>query len=122
MTLNDLVVWATVGAFIVPLISLAFSARRWLVIRGNELKTRRFETYHRLVHSVSTGASEHGQMKLASQLAFLYELRNFPEYATLTHAVLGLLRNEWAEREAGTKKAELMKGIDDTLSFLSCSR
>ncbi|MES2687146.1 MAG: hypothetical protein V4706_10010 [Pseudomonadota bacterium] len=118
MTLNDLALWATLGAFIAPLIALAFSARRWLVIRGYELKAERFQTYHRLVHNISVGASEFGPMKLTSQLAYVHELRNFPEYAQLTQTVLGLLRKDWGAREDGDKKLELLRGIDATLAFL----
>ena len=117
MTLNELAVWATLGAFVAPLVALAFSARRWLAIRGSELEAERFKTYHQLVHSISAGASEYGPMKLTSQLAYVYELRNFPEYAALTETVLGLLRKEWGAREDGDKKLDLLKGIDDTLAF-----
>ena len=115
MTLNDLAVWATLGAFIVPLISLAFSARRWMAIRAAELKAARFQTYHGLVHSISSGANERGVMKLASQIAYIYELRNFAEYAQLTKSVLTLLRNDWIERETGQMKVELVKAVDETL-------
>lgn len=115
MTLNDLAVWATVGAFIFPLVSLAFSARRWLAIRDAELKAARFQTYHGLIHNISSGTSERGAMKLTSQIAYLYELRNFPEYAHLTRTILTLLRKEWAEREAGQMKVELVKAIDEAL-------
>lgn len=118
MTLNDLVVWATLGAFVVPLVTLVFSAHRWLAIREAKLKAERFQTYHRLVHSISVGASEHGSMKLTSQLAYIFEIRNFPEYSQLTERVLSLLRKEWGEREDGDKKHELLKGIDETLAFL----
>lgn len=118
MTLNDLAIWATLGAFIVPLISLAFSGYRWLGIRESELKAVRFQTYHRLIHNISVGKSEHGSMKLASQLAYIFELRNFPEYAALTIDVLRLLRKEWSEREEGEKKDELLKGVDATLTVL----
>lgn len=118
MTLNDLAIWATLGAFIVPLISLAFSGYRWLRIRESELKAVRFQTYHRLMHNISVGTSEHGSMKLASQLAYIFELRNFPEYAALTIDVLRLLRKEWSEREEGEKKDELLKGVDATLAAL----
>lgn len=118
MTLNDLAVWATLGAFVAPLVALAFSAHRWLAIREAELKAERFQTYHRLVHNISVGVSEHGQMKLASQLAYIFELRNFPEYSSLTEKVLSLLRKEWGERENKDKKHELSKGVDETLAFL----
>ncbi len=118
MTLNDLAVWATLGAFIVPLIALAFSARRWLTIRSTELKSERFQTYHKLVHSISTGTNEYGVMKLTSQIAFVFELRNFLEYSELTKTVLGLLRKEWGQKEDGEKKTELLKAINETLAHL----
>jgi hypothetical protein len=118
VTLNDLAVWATLGAFIVPLISLAFSARRWLAIRDAELKAARFQTYHGLIHSISSGTNERGVMKLTSQIAYIYELRNFPEYAHLTKSVLSLLRNEWMEREADQMKVELVKAVDETLAHV----
>lgn len=118
MTLNDLTVWATLGAFIVPLISLAFSARRWLAIRDAELKAKRFRTYHGLVHSISSGTNDQGAMKLTSQIAYVYELRNFPEYAHLTKNVLTLLRNDWVEREVGQMKVELVRAIDETLAHV----
>ncbi len=118
MTLNDLAVWATLGAFIVPLIALAFSGYRWVVIRESELKAGRFQAYHRLIHNIIVGASEHGSMKLASQLAYIFELRNFPEYAALTLDVLRLLRKEWSAREEGEKRDELLKGVDETLAAL----
>jgi hypothetical protein len=118
MTINDLVNWATLGAFVVPLVALAFSAHRWLAIRETELKAERFQTYHRLVHNISVGASEHGAMRLASQLAYIFELRNFSEYAPLTEKILSLLRKDWDEREEGGKKQELLKSIDETSAFL----
>ncbi|KQO26307.1 hypothetical protein ASF11_00910 [Acidovorax sp. Leaf76] len=118
LTLNDLAVWATLGAFVIPLISLAFSARRWLTIRDTELKAARFQTYHVLVHSISSGTNERGIMKLTSQIAYVYELRNFPEYAHLTETVLTLLRKDWTDKEASQVKTELIKAIDQTLAHV----
>jgi hypothetical protein len=115
VTLTDLANWATLGAFFLPLITLAFSARRWLTIRETDLKASRFQTYHALVHSVSSGKSEYGEMKLTSQIAYIYELRNFPEYADLTETVLGLLNKNWEELEKGENKIEILKASEQTL-------
>ena len=55
-------------------------------------------------------------MTNVSQLAYIYELRNFPEYKHLTETVLGLLRKQWEDEEM---KPELWRAIDDTLLALS---
>lgn len=117
MTLNELAVWATLGAFILPLISLAFSGKQWLSIRDTEFRTQRFQTYHVLIHSISTGMNG-GVMKLTSQIAYIYELRNFPEYSEVTEITLELLRKEWGERETASMKRELLEAIDGTLAHL----
>lgn len=57
-------------------------------------------------------------MKLASQIAYIYELRNFPQYSEVTQTSLGLLRKEWGERETGSMKRELLDAIDGTLAHL----
>ena len=57
-------------------------------------------------------------MKLTSQIAYVYELRNFPEYAQLTQSVLALLRKEWTDKEEGQVRVELIRSIDETLADL----
>jgi hypothetical protein len=121
MDLNGLATWATIGAFILSIVSLAFSAHRWLAIRKLELKAQRFEIYHGLVHSASSGTIDHGPMKLTSQVAYVFELRNFPEYSSLTETVLRLLRVQWGDSEIGQMKRELIRAIDDTLAHLQKS-
>lgn len=118
MTPETLALWASWGAFILSLATIAFSAYRWVRIREKELKAERFQTYHRLLYNISAGESEHGPMKLTSQLAYIFELRNFPEYSSPTEKILSLLREQWGTREQGETKDELLKGIDETLAFL----
>lgn len=118
MQLNDLAAWASVCALMVAVVSIAFSARRYLDIRGSDLKKDRFATYHRLIRTVSAGSDEHGIMKLVSQLAYVYELRNFPGYGDLTRELLSHLREEWARGEDDLRKAKLLEAIDETLAFL----
>lgn len=118
MTLNDLAAWASVIALLVTVGSIAFSARRYLHIRETELKKDRFTTYHRLVRTISAGSDEHGVMKLVSQLAFVYELRNFPEYGDLTQKLLTHLREEWTPGETEHRRAKLHEAIDGTLANL----
>lgn len=57
-------------------------------------------------------------MKLVSQLAYVYELRNFPEYADLTEKLLTHLKADWAQSGDPQKNAKLSEAIDDTLKSL----
>lgn len=118
MALNDLAAWASVLALLAAVLPLSFSARRYLVIRNAELQKERFDSYHRILRVASAGSDERGVLKLVSQVAFVYELRNFPEYTDLTEKVLGMLREEWARGEDGERKTRLVEAIDETLAHL----
>ena len=61
-------------------------------------------------------------MKLVSQLAYVYELRNFPEYGDSTEKLLKTLRKEWAEGEEGPKRVTLHEALDETLAHLQRGR
>ncbi|WP_331775448.1 hypothetical protein [Sulfurospirillum sp. 1612] len=121
MTLSDYASIATIGAFLVTLISLAFSAKRYLDIRTREEEVFRFKTYHRLLKTISKGSDENGILKLVSQVAYIYELRNFPEYKDLTKKTLNQLRKEWSHDEASDIKPLLKEAIDDTISVIEAS-
>ncbi|EGQ9833465.1 TPA: hypothetical protein ACN36G_004487 [Vibrio parahaemolyticus] len=123
MSLNDLASWATIGAFLISIISIAFSARRYLAIRDKELASERFVTYHDLIKAISKGQDRDGQLKMVSQLAYIYELRNFPEYASLTKATLLKLSEEWQTNNPERKKdSALNKAIDETILALGESK
>ncbi|MGE0331064.1 MAG: hypothetical protein AB7P37_10240 [Ramlibacter sp.] len=116
--LNDLAAWASVLALLAAVIPLTFSARRYLTVRSEELRKDRFDAYHRILRIASAGSDERGVLKLVSQVAFIYELRNFPEYADLTETVLEMLREEWARGEDAERRRKLHAMIDDTLAHL----
>ena len=118
MSLSDAASIATIAAFLVTLISIAFSARRFIIIREKEQESQRFTTYHRLIKTISKGSDEEGVLKLASQLAYIYELRNFPEYSDLTENLLNRLRVQWSKNEAGDTLEQLKEAIDDTLAYI----
>ena len=118
MALNDLAAWASVLAVLAAVVPLAFSARRYLTIRNAELRKERFDAYHLILRTASSGSDDRGVLKLVSQVAFIYELRNFPEYGDLTEKVLGMLREEWGRIESGERKVKLLEMIDETLAHL----
>lgn len=57
-------------------------------------------------------------MSLASQTAYIYELRNYPEYSALTKSIFKLLLEQWEEAEKPETIAILKTSIDDTLANL----
>jgi hypothetical protein len=123
MNLTDLASLATIITLVISLLSLSFSARRYMQIAQRELEKHRFETYHKLLKTVSIGGDECGTLKLVSQIAYIHELRNFPEYSELTQTCLKLLRSEWGQREVGRPtKTPLLKAIDDTVSYLEANK
>lgn len=113
---------ATIGAFLVTLISIAFSAKRYLNIKSREEEVSRFETYHKLLKTISKGSDEDGILKLVSQIAYIYELRNFPEYKELTKKTLNKLKEEWSKNGPPNTQPSLKEAIDDTISYIEASK
>lgn len=116
-SISDIASIATIGAFLVTLISLAFSAKKYLDIKKREEEIIRFETYHKLIKTISKGTDEDGLLKLVSQLAYIYELRNFPEYKVVTINTLHILEDDWSKNNKKQQK-QLKISIQDTICFL----
>ncbi|WP_036302802.1 hypothetical protein [Methylotenera sp. L2L1] len=114
--LNEIGVACTVLAFLFSLIVLAFSAFRYVSLRRDELKNQRYDQYHELLLKISRGTDTQGLLKLASQRAFIYELRHFPEYSSLTKRLLESLLNEW--KEDTEKNVKLTFEVQDTIKAL----
>lgn len=114
--LNDIGVAATVLAFLLSVMVLAFSAFRYVSVRRDELRNIRYGQYHELLLKVSRGMDEKGLLKLVSQRAFIYELRHFPEYSALTRRLLESLLSEW--KEDPERSAKLTFEVQDTIKAL----
>jgi hypothetical protein len=93
--LTDIGTIATILSLLVAVAVLAFSAFRYVTVRRDELRNQRYERYHYLLRTVSSGFDAAGPLKLMSQRAYIYELRHFPEYKLLTTRLLLSLLEEW---------------------------
>lgn len=119
MNLGDFASVATIAALVVSLVSLAISGHHYIDMRKREQKHEMFTIYHGLIRNISRGTDAAGPLKLASQLAYIYELRNFPEYADLTKSILMLLRTEWKQNDPDNpNNRRLSAAIDETLAYL----
>lgn len=62
---------------------------------------------------------EHGPLKLVSQLAYIFELRHFPQYGELTQKLLEKLHSEWAQNSPNDPNNEVLaEAINETLVHL----
>ena len=111
-----IVVALAIATFLVSLLSLAWSAWRFVEVRREEQAQRRFENYHKLIGELVGGVRTNQQMKLDSQIAVVFELRNFPEYGEVTIRILKSLREEW--ENVGTKP-RLLDEMDRAITALS---
>lgn len=117
LNMNNIGTVATILAFVISIVVLAFSAYRYVTIRRDELKDKRYGKYHQLIRDISTGSDGAGRLKLASQRAYIYELRHFPEYRVLTRRVLASLIEEWGG-DTDNKSNILRFEIQETLNAL----
>jgi len=106
---------------LVPLVAICFSAWRYLSDRRETSAREQFHLYHRIIAEISRGADDRGiAHKLVNQLAYIHELRNFPEYGALTCDLLTRLKLEWQSNEPIDRKKTdvLAAAIEGTIAHL----
>lgn len=115
-----LVIIAVIIAFlalVLPLVSLAFSAHRYTKVRQSELKQQRYTNYHDLIHRLVSKDEKGQYRKLDSQIAVIYELRNYQEYRHVSIRILEGIQKQW--KNEGVER--LLEEISLTLSELKRS-
>lgn len=75
-----------------PLAVAAFVHQRQ---RRAELRFKRFELYHDLIRRLVEPDQPGAEMRLSRQMAVVFELRSFPEYAEITNRILLGLLTTW---------------------------
>lgn len=78
--IQDYAAVASIAVLLISMISIAFSAWKYLNIRTREQEKERFESFHRILKLISLGRDDIGPLKLVSQIAYIYELEKYPEY------------------------------------------
>jgi hypothetical protein len=100
----------------ISLITVVFGFIKYLDQRNREERTRRFELYHGLMRTVSAfGKANDDSIPLTQQLAAIYELQHFNDYAYASVPILEHLREVYMKREC---PSVLMRAIDQTLRTL----
>ncbi len=94
-------------------ISFVIGLLKYLDQRAREERTKRYELFHELMRQISAvGEKADEGIPLTQQLAAVYELQHFKEYAYSATPILEHLRGFYVARNA---PAVLLKAIDDTL-------
>jgi hypothetical protein len=118
LTIQDYAAIATIAALLISMVSIAFSAWRYLNIRSQEMEKERFETFHNMLKLISKGRDDIGPLKLVSQIAYIHELNKYSEYKATSKQCLRMLRKEWAAKEPAETKKDLLQAIDEVLAEL----
>jgi len=97
-------------------ISFVIGLVKYIDQRNREERTKRFELYHDLMRRVAAhGERPDETIPLTQQVAAIYELQHFKEYAYASVPILENERNVFTERKG---PALILKAIDETLKVL----
>lgn len=97
-------------------ISFVVGLVKYIDQRNREERTKRFELYHDLMRRVSAkGERPNENLPLTQQVAAVYELQHFKDYAYASVPILENLRIELAEKNAPSL---LLNAIDETIRAL----
>jgi hypothetical protein len=97
-------------------ISFVVGLVKYLDQRNREVRTKRFELFHDLMRRISAFGEREGEgVPLTQQVAAVYELQHFTEYAYASVPILEHLREFYAQRDA---PEVLLHAIDNTLKVI----
>jgi hypothetical protein len=93
-------------------VSFVIGLLKYLDQRAREERTKRYQLLHGLMRHISAVGEKADEGIPLTQLAAVYELQHFKEYAYAATPILEHLRGFYVARNA---PAVLLKAIDDTL-------
>ena len=80
------------------LIPFAWTVISYIHAKRQELREKRFETYHELIKQLIEGNTPESGLFVDRQIAVIFELTNFKEYYPVTQRILSGLRTTWLEK------------------------
>ncbi len=103
-------------AAIPAILALGVPAWRYVSDHRESHRQKRFENYHQLVAELVAGRPGQAAPKLDSQIAIVFELRNYPEYRDLSQRLLQGLQNDWPESKENARLHDEMRLTQSALS------
>jgi hypothetical protein len=97
-------------------ISFVVGFMKYIDQRNREERTKRFELYHDLMRRVAAkGEGTEKGLPFTQQVAAIYELQHFKEYAYASVPILEHVRTEFADKKPPPL---LLNAIDETIRAL----
>jgi hypothetical protein len=111
---------ASVLGVIIAIVPVVWGAMTYLAQKRQELRAKRFETYHLLIKRLVEREDKNLPMMLDRQLAVVFELRNFQEYYDPSLRIIKGLRDAWAGQYGPKdKNKRLIEEMDATISWMN---
>lgn len=99
-------------------LSFVIGLIKWVDERNREREERHYESFHKMV-CLASGVDESGRvLKMAQQVAAIYQLQRYKQYSYASVPVLQLLLFEM-RGEQDPRLEHLTKAINETISKLS---
>jgi len=99
------------------IISFIIGLIKWIDSRNRDIEQKQYEAFHNMVRTAS-GIDESGKtVKMAQQLAAIYQLQAYKKYSFASIPVLEHLKYETTNTK-DTRAEPLIKAFDVTISVL----
>lgn len=99
-------------------ISFAIGLIKWIDQRSREEEQKRYEAFHKMV-CIASGVDETGRtVKMLQQIAAIYQLQAYKQYAFASVPVLELMQFEYGKTDDDRSKY-MEKAISKTMSSLT---
>ena len=101
-------------------ISFVIGLFQWIDQRNREQKQKEYEAFHRMV-CLASGVGESGEsIRMVQQIAAIYQLRAYKQYAFASVPVLELMQFEWGQiHDKDVRSDHMEKAVSETISALS---
>ena len=91
---------------------------KWIDQRNRDMEDKRYQSFHRMV-CLASGTDETGRtIKMVQQVAAIYQLQRYKQYAFASIPVLDLLLYE-IEEARDSRVEHLKKALHETIARLS---
>ncbi|MFM5744692.1 hypothetical protein ACET6W_18585 [Aeromonas veronii] len=113
LILKNLPLFGAIGTAIAFVIGLF----RWIDQRSREQEQRTYEAFHKMI-CLASGTDESGRtIKMAQQIAAIYQLQRYKQYAFASIPVLKLIQFEFANCE-DSRADHLEQALRETIDIL----
>lgn len=116
--MEEILKYTSVIALAGAAISFMIGLIKWIDQRNREQLQKEYEAFHKMV-CIASGVDESGRVvKMAQQVAAIYQLQVYKQYAFASVPVLELMRFEYEHGNQDERSKHLFKALDTTIGAL----